>query len=128
MGRRAAGGAGNDLARRGRVGEQLAVAWYEGQGYEVVARNWRCREGELDVVARRGRLHVFCEVKARSTEAFGAPAEAVGLSKQARLRRLAALWFAERSATRPGAGRGGPVRFDVACVLAGRLEVIEGAL
>ena len=43
-----------------------------------MARNWRCREGELDVVARRGRLHVFCEVKARSTGVFGSPAEAVG--------------------------------------------------
>jgi len=104
------------------------VAWYEANGYEVVARNWRCRDGELDVVARRGRLHVFCEVKSRSSDAFGVPAEAVGPVKRARLRRLAALWFAGQPAARPGAGRGGPVRFDVACVLGGALEVIEGAL
>ncbi len=78
----------------GRSGEDLAASWYESQGYEVVARNWRCREGELDIVARRARLVVFCEVKARTSEVFGLPAEAVGPVKQAKLRRLAALWFA----------------------------------
>ena len=116
-----------------RAGEDLAAAWYLANGYEVLGRNWSCREGELDIIARRGRLHVFCEVKARTTGAFGLPAEAVVPDKQARLRRLAARWLAtERSAAGarngPHAGQlGGPVRFDVACVLAGRLEVIEGA-
>lgn len=140
MGRRAAGGAYNERVELGRAGEGLAVAWYEEHGYEVVARNWRCRAGELDVVARRGRLHVFCEVKSRSTDAFGVPAEAVGPAKQARMRRLAALWFAGQvdgqvggqvggqMGGQMGGRRGGPVRFDVACVLAGTLEVIEGAL
>ncbi len=103
----------------------MAAAWYESQGYVVVARNWSCREGELDIVARRGRLHVFCEVKARSTTAFGSPAEAVGRAKRARARRLAARWFA--SAGRPPGSQGGPVRFDVACVLGEQLDVIEGA-
>jgi putative endonuclease len=124
----AASPAGKDRRALGRAGEDLAVAWYEAHGYEVVARNWRCREGELDVVARQGRLHIFCEVKSRSSDTFGLPAEAVGPVKRARLRRLAALWFAGPGAGRPGAGRGGPVRFDVACVLGGALEVIEGAL
>ncbi len=121
--------AGKDRRALGRAGEELAAAWYQAHGYEVVARNWRCREGELDVVARRGRLHIFCEVKSRSSDAFGVPAEAVGPAKRARLRRLAALWFAGQPAGREGgAGRGGPVRFDVACVLGGALDVIEGAL
>ncbi len=128
MGRRAADWAYHDRGELGRAGEGLAVAWYEEHGYEVLARNWRCRAGELDVVARRGRLHVFCEVKSRSTDAFGVPAEAVGPAKQARVRRLAALWFAGQVDGRAGGRRGGPVRFDVACVLAGTLEVIEGAL
>jgi Holliday junction resolvase-like predicted endonuclease len=73
-------------------------------------------------------------VKARTTDAFGLPAEALVPSKQARLRRLAARWLAAaRSAAGardgPDAGQLGswPVRFDVVCVLAGRLEVIEGA-
>jgi putative endonuclease len=128
------GKAGGDRGALGRAGEDLAAAWYEACGYEVVARNWRCRAGELDIVARRDRLHVFCEVKSRSSAAFGVPAEAVGRAKRARLRRLAALWFAAQTPGRPGAPvpggpvPGGPVRFDVACVLGGALEVIEGAL
>ena len=129
VGRRAAERASEDRDALGRAGEDLAVAWYEGHGYDVLARNWRCRGGELDVVARRGRLHVFCEVKSRSSDAFGLPAEAVGPAKRARLRRLAALWFAAQpAAPGSGGGRGGPVRFDVACVLAGALEIIEDAL
>ena len=103
----------------GKTGEDAAAAWYESRGYEIVARNWSCREGELDIVARRGRLVVFCEVKARSSGAFGLPVEAVGALKQARVRRLAALWFAEQAAgcgSGAGARRGGPVRFDVVSV------------
>ena len=109
------------------------MAWYEARGYEVLARNWSCRDGELDIVLRHGRLHVFCEVKARSSGAFGLPAEAVGPLKQARVRRLAALWFAEVSRGdqgdrgERGAHSGGPVRFDVASVLDGEVTVIEGA-
>jgi putative endonuclease len=115
----------------GRAGEDLAVAWYLEHGYEVVDRNWSCREGELDVVARRGTLHVFCEVKARSSATFGLPSEAVGPLKRARVRRLAAMWFAQRPGGRPevatGRVHGGPVRFDVASVLGGVVEITEGA-
>ena len=119
----------------GSWGEEVVVAWYLANGYEVVDRNWSCRAGELDIVARRGPLHVFCEVKARSSVAFGLPAEAVGALKQARVRRLAAMWFADQcrsgadSCQPAGSGSrgGGPVRFDVASVLAGVVEVIEGA-
>ena len=64
---------------------------------------------------------VFCEVKSRTTDAFGIPAEAVTRSKQLRLRRLAARWLAS-----DGAGKGYQVRFDVAAILAGELEVMEG--
>ena len=104
-------------------GGGAAAAWYESRGYEVLARNWRCREGELDLVLRgSGRLVVFCEVKTRSSDAFGAPVEAVTRAKQLRVRRLAARWLAEQ-----GPARGGPVRFDVASVLAGEVEVVEGA-
>jgi putative endonuclease len=88
----------------------------------VVARNWRCRDGELDLVVRRGRTFVFCEVKARTTDAFGIPAEAVTRTKQARIRRLAARWLEEEAPMRAL-----EVRFDVAAILAGNLEVLEGA-
>jgi putative endonuclease len=109
----------------GKWGEGKAAAWYESHGYEVLARNWSCREGELDIVARRRRLHVFCEVKSRANDAFGLPAEAVGPLKQARLRRLAARWFA--TAGEESERGAGPVRFDGACVLGDAIEVIEGA-
>ena len=88
----------------------------------MVARNWRCREGELDLIVRHGRAFVFCEVKARTTDAFGAPAEAISRAKQARIRRLAARWLEEDAPVRPR-----EIRFDVAAVLGGELEMIEGA-
>lgn len=111
-------------ARRdlGRAGEAAAAEWYEDRGYRVLARNWRCPDGEVDLILSRGRTYVFCEVKARSSAAFGSPAEAVGPRKQARLRRLAVRWLAEAS---PGPAR--DLRFDVASVLGGEIEVIEGA-
>jgi len=107
----------------GAAGEEAAAAWYRANGYEIVARNWRCKDGELDLVARRGRTYVFCEVKTRTTAAFGAPIEAVGRVKQQRLRRLAAIWL--RSAA-PGPAAG--IRFDVASILgSAAVEVTEGA-
>ena len=105
----------------GRFGEDKAARWYEAQGYRVLARNWRCREGELDIVARRGGTVVFCEVKARASAAYGVPAEAVTPAKQRRLRALAVLWL------RATGERAADLRFDVACVLGGKLQVIEGA-
>ena len=59
----------------GRRGEALAAAWLEGQGLVVLARNWRCSEGELDIVATDRRVVVICEVKTRSGERFGSPFE-----------------------------------------------------
>jgi|SoiMethySBSTD1v2_1073268.scaffolds.fasta_scaffold03983_2 putative endonuclease len=110
--------------RLGARGERLAADWYRVHGYELVARNWRCREGELDlVVARPGEL-VFCEVKSRSSDRFGVPAEAVTPAKQARLRVLAARFLAEHTSD---GRRGWSLRFDVAAVTGGRVEVIEAA-
>ncbi len=110
--------------RLGARGERLAASWYRAHGYTVVARNWRCREGEIDlVVARPGEL-VFCEVKTRSSDRFGAPAEAITPAKQARLRVLAGRFLAEADS---GHTRGWSLRFDVAAVTAGRIDVIEGA-
>jgi putative endonuclease len=105
----------------GAAGEALAARWYEAEGFEILARNWRCREGELDLVARRGPLVVFCEVKTRRTAAFGVPAEAVTVAKQRRIRVLATRWLRESGM------RAQSLRFDVASVLAGELEMIEAA-
>lgn len=104
----------------GQGGEDLASAWYSAHGYAVVARNWRCRSGEIDLIARKPGIVVFCEVKSRTTAAFGTPAEAVTARKQAQVRRLAGRWLATEHT-----GGGGRIRFDVAAVLDGRLEVLE---
>jgi putative endonuclease len=109
----------------GRTGEAAALAAYETRGYQLVARNWRCRLGEIDLVVRRGDLLVFCEVKARRGGRFGAPFEAVHVSKQRKLRNLAEVFLTSV---------GGPVsevRFDVASVTVvggrSRVHVFEDA-
>ena len=110
-------------ARRalGTKGEDLVAAWYLANGYRVLDRNWRCRDGELDLVVRLGRTVVFCEVKTRTSNAFGVPAEAVTRQKQQRIRGLAARWLQESPSP------AGEIRFDVASVLDGQLEVIQAA-
>jgi putative endonuclease len=105
----------------GADGEARAAAWYEAAGYEVLARNWRCRQGELDLVVRRGRELVFVEVKTRRTDRFGIPAEAVTGAKQRRLRTLAGCYLRATGQRAPS------LRFDVVSILAGQLEVIEAA-
>lgn len=109
----------------GLHGEALAARWYEHKGYQVLSRNWRCRDGEIDLVVRSGNRVVFCEVKTRSTGAFGEGLESVTASKQRRIRRLAAKWLSELG---PASDRSWvDVRFDVVSITGGRVEVIEDA-
>ena len=105
----------------GRRGEELAASLYERSGFRVLERNYRAPEGEVDLVARRDELIVFCEVKTRGTDRWGLPAEAVVAPKQLRLRRLAARWMRERQ---PGPAE---VRFDVVSIVmrAGRPELMH---
>lgn len=91
-------------------GEGAAWALYRSRGYRLVARNWRCPLGELDLVVARGDLLVFCEVKARAGSRLGAPFEAVTAAKQRKLRHLAEAFVA---AVPPTAVT---YRFDVASV------------
>jgi putative endonuclease len=105
----------------GNTGEDIAAAWYEAHGYQIVDRNWRCRDGELDLVLRNGRQVVFCEVKHRRGIGFGTPAEAITREKKQRIRHLAARWLQDAK-PRPA-----EIRFDVAAVLNGEIEVLEGA-
>ena len=83
-------------AQLGALGEQLAVDHLTESGLAILARNWRCRYGELDVIAAdiSARVVVFVEVKTRTTDLFGGVAEAVTPQKLRRLRRLAGLWLA----------------------------------
>jgi putative endonuclease len=87
----------------------------------VIARNWTMRGGEIDVVARKGRLVVVCEVKARATEAFGTALEAMTPVKIARVRRAGFCFVAAMG--EEGLG----VRFDVAAMTGTHLEIIHDA-
>ena len=78
----------------GRHGERVVARLLESQGWEVLARNWRCEHGELDIVAVDGDCLVAVEAKTRRTDAYGSPQEAVTAPKLARLRRLTGAWLA----------------------------------
>lgn len=97
----------------GRFGEQVAAEHLVAAGLTIIERNWRCREGEVDLVARDGSSLVFIEVKTRSSLTFGSPAEGVSRQKMDRIRRLALLWLAEHRGDRFWSA----VRFDVVSVV-----------
>ena len=107
----------------GRRAEARAAWWYRLRGYRVLERNAWAGGYELDLVVRRGRRLVFCEVKEKRGDRFGAPEEMVGGEKQRRLRRAGAAWLAAH----PEA-RGLRVEFDVVAVQQGRLRRLAGAL
>ncbi len=114
----------------GLRGEEAVAEWYRGAGYTGVGRNWRCRDGEIDLVAvDPGGVLVVCEVKTRTSTAFGSPLDAVTAAKQKRLRRLAARWLSEAPT---GGAKTRPVRFDVAGVMEDRtgalvIEIVDDA-
>jgi putative endonuclease len=95
----------------GSRGEAIAATYLTDAGLRVLDRNWRCRDGELDIVARDGAAIVFCEVKTRRATGFGHPVEAVPAVKQRRLRTLAQRWLAAHDEHAPD------LRFDVVGVL-----------
>ena len=115
-----------DRIRLGKAGENLACRELQRLGYAIVARGYRTRYGEIDVVARDGPTIVFVEVKARTSDRFGMPAEAVTLDKQARVTAMAEDFISRRGLT------GAPCRFDVVAVTFGtegrlNVEVVKGA-
>lgn len=95
----------------GRRGEDLAADYLRGLGMAVLERNWRCAEGELDIVAEDAGSVVGIEVKTRSGLGFGHPAEAVGPAKLRRLFRLTRAWCSEHGR------RWSTARVDVVAVL-----------
>jgi putative endonuclease len=92
-------------------GEDLACAELERQGLQVLERNWRCRLGEIDIVAAEaganGLTMVFCEVKCRSGLGFGHPLEAITFTKRRTLRQLAAVWMRQHRVKAIGYPRSG---------------------
>jgi putative endonuclease len=77
----------------GKSGEQAAAEYLEASGLRILDRNWRCADGEIDIVAVERHTLVVCEVKSRSGMRYGSPLEAVSRAKRARLRRLAVQWL-----------------------------------
>jgi len=97
----------------GGSGEKLAAAHLKKKGYEIVDLNWRCRLGEVDLIAKTDGVLVFCEVKSRRGAGFGSPFEAITAGKQIRLRRLGEYYWSfktDRSLT---------VRFDAIAIIHG---------
>jgi putative endonuclease len=110
----------------GQRGEAIAARHLTGLGMEVIDRNWRCDAGEIDLVLRDGRVLVVCEVKTRTSTAYGAPLEAIDQRKLDRLRRLAARWLRVHDC------HPDDVRIDMVGVLAPpglpvEIEHVEGA-
>ncbi|GIV10387.1 MAG: UPF0102 protein [Fimbriimonadales bacterium] len=93
------------------AGEERAAQYLQARGYTLLARNWRKREGELDIVAMEGDALVFVEVKTRRTRTYGAPEESIDARKQAQLARLAQRFIDEHPQLRFR-----ECRFDVAVV------------
>ncbi|WP_295840057.1 YraN family protein [uncultured Microbacterium sp.] len=113
----------------GRAGEDRAVAYLIGDGYRIITRNWRCPQGEIDIVAERDGALVVVEVKTRRSEDFGHPFEAIDKRKAQRLWRLAMAWLAAH----PLEARGRRLRVDVIGLVgsdpaSARLEHLEDAL
>jgi len=109
----------------GAQGEEIAVRYLTGRRYEIVERNYRCRHGEIDIIARRRNVLVFVEVKTRRSRAFGSPLEAVSLKKQRSISAAAQTYLQHNRLA------GCAARFDVIGVLlcggATDLEHIENA-
>jgi len=108
--------------RRGKRAERRAVWWYRSRGYRILAKNAWVAGYELDVVARRGRRLVFCEVKEKLGDRFGDPLEMVDEEKQRRIR-----WAAESWLARHPEASGLRVSFDVMAVRDGRLHRVAQA-
>jgi putative endonuclease len=110
----------------GHRGEDMAAQWYEENGYEILVRNWRCAQGEIDLLCTQLNpagctTLVICEVKARTSNTLGHPLEAVTPAKQQRLRRLATSFLRSQDTYYDH------IRFDVVGVTGRALHVVEGA-
>ena len=93
--------------------ERIAGEYLEGQGYRILQYNYRCRQGEIDIVARDGEYLVFCEVKFRTDSSGGLPEEAVDFKKQRVISKCALYYITVNGLS------GTPCRFDVVGILGG---------
>ena len=105
----------------GRAGEEQARQYLQNKGYRIIAQNFASKYGEIDLIATRGDLLVFVEVKQRATAAFGGPMAAVTKSKQHKISLTAAEFIKEKAL------KFDSIRFDVICITGGELTHIENA-
>ena len=113
-----------DNKKTGDYGERLAVEYLAGKGYALVCTNYRNRTGEIDIIAKDGGCVVFAEVKLRNNLSKGYPREAVGYSKQSKIKKTALHYLARHNLTDTD------VRFDVVEIICGdgvTVEHIENA-
>ncbi len=101
----------NHRQRLGKSGEKTVARYLETKGYKILAKNYRCKLGEVDIIARDGQVLVFIEVKTRSGLGYGSPAAAVDRRKQQQISRTAQYYLAEQKLF------DSPARFDVVSVL-----------
>lgn len=105
----------------GAKGEDIAAEYLQRNGYKILARNFNCSYGEIDIIALHNGFYVFVEVKSRNSLAFGMPREAVIPYKQQRIISCARYWLFKKHKT------GVPVRFDVVEVVDGTPSIIADA-
>ena len=101
---------GEKRKKLGKRGEELAIGFLEDRGYCIIERNFRCRLGELDIIAKEDNQIVFIEVKTRMSTTFGLPQESLHYSKKKRLTRLASLYLANHHLQKASC------RFDVIAI------------
>nr|WP_145904247.1 YraN family protein [Kitasatospora viridis] len=134
----------NALQALGRYGEEVAARRLEQDGLRILERNWRCAQGELDIIALEGDTVAVCEVKTRSEQGFQQPEQALGAVRVERLRTLAERWLSERwpghfarlaavAVPGPAPLPPGGVRIDLVCVIsrargAARVEHLRGVV
>lgn len=112
-------GASSDNLTLGARGEEIAVAFLKGRKFTIVERNFRCKGGEVDIIARDGKTLAFVEVKTRSSAAFGPPQASVTPFKQRQISKAALTWLAKNRL------HGAPARFDVVAIILRDHEVPE---
>lgn len=98
-----------DRQKRGAAGEQLAAEYLRKRGVQEIRRNYRCRYGEIDLIAQDGQTLVFVEVRYRGSVRYGRPEETIGIQKQRRITAAAALYLAQH-------GHSQSARFDVVAI------------
>lgn len=108
--------------RLGAKVEQVVKGYLAEHGFEILEMNYRCRQGEIDIIAKEQEYYVFIEVKYRNSTKYGLPQEAVGIAKQRRICKAAQYYLYSHSLSEFT-----PVRFDVAAVLENKITYYKNA-